>query len=188
MTIFGKDQWMPATGYILYKHDKLMQLIYSALRLPDFVIPRGNLAIDFLGNRRVLLQPFAMAQPCRSNRDTYVPRSRPPVQASIPALQDTHFNLTSVLKTPFSTKTEEKCIFKPIFINFQLFWPYIYAGKSVLGAVTRRKISSLDPLLPQNPFPKPLSWKTRNAHTYQFFFRVPPILLDSNQCGRYRLD
>ena len=107
----------------------------------------------------------------------YVPRSKPPVQASTPALKDTHFNLTSVLKTPFSTKTEEKCIVKPILINFQLFWPSFYAGKSVLEAVTRRKISSLDPLLPQNPFPKPLSWKTRNAHTYQFFFELdwPPL-------------
>ena len=60
-----------------------MQVIYSALRLPDFVIPRGlsthyrvSLVIMPISQQisweiQGLLQPSAVAQPCRSNRDIH---------------------------------------------------------------------------------------------------------------------
>ena len=62
-----------------------MQVIYSALHLPDFVIPLG-LSTLYNGSPVImpisqqisweiqgLLLPSAMAQPCRSNHDTHKP-------------------------------------------------------------------------------------------------------------------
>ena len=102
-----------------------------------------------------------------------MPRSRPPVQASTPALQDTHFNLTSVLKTPFFNKNWGKVHFQADFYQFSALLTLFLCWKISFWGCNSEENQFSSPSFTTKSVPQ-APRKTRNAHTYQFFFRVPP--------------